>query len=130
MRHFYRFISRLMTSFLEFLIFLVTHQKYQVLGAFVTDKKALIMPKAGARWANDGSRRKIKCIEDLYTSRALEAPQKKLWVECKRSSCLFPMLQCIPFARVSPNRHITRRGHTEDFISRASNLLPSYSVCA
>lgn len=33
-----------------------------------------------ARWASTGMRRKSKGVEDLYTSRARDAPQKKLWV--------------------------------------------------
>lgn len=38
------------------------------------------MPEGGSRWASGGTRRKSKGVEDLYTSCARDAPQKKLWV--------------------------------------------------
>ncbi|CAM9650977.1 unnamed protein product [Laminaria digitata] len=37
------------------------------------------MPEGGSRWASGGTRRKSKGVEDLYTSCARDAPQKKLW---------------------------------------------------
>ncbi|CAN0198149.1 unnamed protein product [Ectocarpus sp. 4 AP-2014] len=37
------------------------------------------MPEGTARWPSGGMRRKSKGVDDLYTSRAREAPQKKLW---------------------------------------------------
>ncbi len=39
------------------------------------------MPEGSTRWSSGGTRRKSKGVEDLYTSRAREAPQKKLWVK-------------------------------------------------
>ena len=39
-----------------------------------------VMPEGGSRWASGGTRRKSKGVEDLYTSCARDAPQKKLWV--------------------------------------------------
>ncbi|CAM9451143.1 unnamed protein product [Scytosiphon promiscuus] len=37
------------------------------------------MSEGAPRWASGGMRRKSKGVDDLYTSRAREAPQKKLW---------------------------------------------------